>query len=495
MKVLLFIAAMSVALLAGLAMAIVGGFGLLLLFPVVAAAFVISDYRIGVVLLAVMVPLSDSMLIPRAEGLNPFTYVSAAALAGFMLRKFLHPGQRVWPPRPLLFCIVVPLIVSVMMGVPHLDEGVRNLLKINPDARLDLLSYFRQYVYRPLLLVLFSVLLANAIVDSKKPGRFVVLFALSAISVVTYVVAFALFNWAGWGAHRLIISKAGMHYNEYGQLFALAFGPLLYVAFAERGAWRFFFATSALVVFVGLVFNFARAGMLAALVILALFLWQRRSVGVALVVASVMVIVILLAPEEWRARMLLGTSEVASSYKGERYGELTSGRLEAWGYLVSDVALSPLYGRGVGSTLWNSAVTSGLYPSSSHPHNMYLQVLLDLGVVGLGLVLYFFYRVLRAMRQLSRDQGLEPRLRAFFAGSWASLVGMLVLAFTGGHWFPSAEQGFLWMSMGLVFAYWHRTVPGSVRDSPEPAADRQVPMVSTIAVARPRYFGNASKWW
>lgn len=496
MKALLFIAAAIIALFAGLAMAVVGGFGLLLLFPVIAAVFVITDYRIGVVLLMLVFPLAGSKLIPQAEGLNPFTYATAAAVAGLMLRKFFHPGQIVWPPRPLLFCIAIPLVAAVMLGIPHLDEGVRNLLKINPDARLNLVSYVKQYIYRPLLLLLFAVLLANAVVDSKRPGRFVVLFAVSALAVVTYVVAFALSNWAGWGAHRMVISQAGMHYNEYGQLFALAFGPLLFVAHSERGAWRAFFGAIALVVFVGIVFNFARAGMLAAFVTLAVFLWQRRSVRVALAVVSLVVIVVLLAPEEWRARMLLGTSEVASSYGGERYGELTSGRLQAWYYLVSDVALSPLYGRGVGSTLWNSAVTSGLYPSSSHPHNMYLQILLDLGVLGLSLVLYFFYRILRAMRQLSRDEGLEPRLRAFFAGSWASLIGMLVLAFTGGHWFPVTEQAFLWMSLGLVFAYWHRTAPSAVRNSSAPSTlDKAVTAAPSVAVARQRFSGPFRKRW
>jgi len=466
MKILALCAAILFALFAGLATAVAGGLSLLVLLPLIAGALVIYDYRIGVVVLALLFPLSDSALVPRAEGLNPYTYLSAATLAGLMIKKFTGSRSIVWPPRVLLICIVLPLVAGFMLGLPHLGEGVRNMLKINPDARLDTLSYFRSYIFKPMLLVIFAVALANAVVDSKKPERFVVLFAVSALAVIGYVVTFTLSTGVGWGPHRMVISKAGMHYNEYGQLFALAFGPLLYVAFAERGAWRIFFGLAALVVFAGLVFNFARAGMLAAFVTLAVFLWQRRSPGVVLSTLGIVIVVILLAPEEWRARMLLGSEEIATSGAGDRYGELTSGRLQYWYFLVSDVARSPLYGRGLSSTLWTSAVTSGLYPSASHPHNMYLQILLDIGLLGLALVLYFFYRVLRTLRRLSGDEGIDARMRAFFGGAWAALIGMLVLGFTGGNWFPKAEQSFLWMTLGLTFAYWHRGAVKAVAASP-----------------------------
>ncbi|MBN8490180.1 MAG: O-antigen ligase family protein [Burkholderiales bacterium] len=464
MKGVLFVLAfMAVALFAGLVMAVLGGIGLLLLFPLAAALLVASNYRIGVVLLAIIIPLAGSVLVPKAEGLNPYTYATAAAVVGLMLKRFFSPEKMVWPPRVMIFSFLIPLLAAFVIGVPHLAEGARNMLKLNSELRFDTLYYFRQYVYKPMLLVGFSILLANAVSDSKRPERFVTVFGVSAACVVVYVIAFTLYSGVGWGAHRLVISKAGMHYNEYGQLFALAFGPLLFVAFAEKGFSRFVFGSMAMIVLIGLVFNFARAGMIATIVTVGIFLWRRKSIGVGLLVVGLAFIVVALAPDEWRLRMMQGSSEFGTSVRGERYGELTSGRVQAWIYLFPDVALSPIFGRGIGSTLWNSAVTSGLYPSASHPHNMYLQLLLDIGVVGLVFILYFYFSVLAVMRKLSNDSGLHPRLRAFFAGSWASLVGMLFLAFTGGNWYPSSEQAFLWISIGMAMAYWHR----ARQESPE----------------------------
>jgi O-antigen ligase len=456
LKILAILGAVLFAMFAGLAMAVAGQLGFLVLFPLFGAALILYDYRLAVVVLAMINPLSGSMLVPKLEGLNPYTYVSAAAVAGFMLSRFTSSKPIIWPPKVLLLFLVFPLVAGFLLGIPHLDELQRNLHKVLPDGALNTVLYFKKYVFQPMLLVVFSLLLANAVAESKKPERFVVLFALSAVTVVAYVMVYTLASGASWGPHKWVISKAGMHYNGYGQLFALAFGPLLYVAFSERGWMRYFFGLAAVVVFVGLVFNFARAGMLAGLITVGIFLWQRRSLGVGTVVICLMVIVFMFAPEEWRSRMFQGSDEVGASYRGELYGALTSGRLISWMDLFPEVLSSPLYGRGMQSTLLSDAVTRGLY-LSDHPHNMYLQLLLDVGILGLAMVLFFFYLLLRKMRELSLTEGIQPRLRAFFAGSVASFASVLVASLTGYDWFPTNEQAFLWFAAGLVFAYWNRS--------------------------------------
>jgi O-antigen ligase len=456
LKILALIAAVLFAMFAGLALAVVGQLGFLVLFPLVGVVLILYDYRVAVVILAMINPLSGSMLVPKLEGLNPYTYLSAAAVAGFMLSRFTSSKPIVWPPKVLLIFLVFPLLAGFLLGIPHLDELQRNLHKVLPDGVVNTVLYFKKYVYQPLLLVAFSVLLANAVAESRKPERFVVLFALSAVTVVAYVMIFTLSSGVSWGPHKWVISQAGMHYNGYGQLFALAFGPLLYVAFSERGWERYFFGLAAMVVFVGLVLNFARAGMLAGLITVGVFIWQRRSFAVATVVVGLMVLVFMFAPEEWRSRMFQGSDEVSTAYRGELYGALTSGRLISWMDLFPEVLSSPLYGRGMQSTLLSDAVTRGLY-LSDHPHNMYLQLLLDVGILGLAMVLFFFYLLLRKMLELSRSEATEPRLRAFFAGSFASFAAVLVVSFTGYDWFPANEQAFLWFSIGLLFAYWNRS--------------------------------------
>jgi hypothetical protein len=90
----------------GLAISFSGLDALFLAAAVTAAAFVLYDYRIGVVLLMILMPLSDSALFPHqmlgVTGLNPLNLLLLATLAGCLARGgptrlsgFL-PGKLLW---------------------------------------------------------------------------------------------------------------------------------------------------------------------------------------------------------------------------------------------------------------------------------------------------------------------------------------------------------------------------------------------------------------
>jgi len=130
---------------------------------------------------------------------------------------------------------------------------------------------------------------------------------------------------------------------------------------------------------------------------------------------------------------------------------LTAGRIAVWERLLPEVQRSPLWGRGLGSTAWSDLVRSGVY-RATHPHNLYLALLLDLGVLGLAAVLYWYYSILRAQNSLRRAPEVPPRLQEFFTGAMAGLAGLLAMNVTNGNYTP--EYTFFWFALGMTFAYW-----------------------------------------
>jgi O-antigen ligase len=46
---------------------------------------------------------------------------------------------------------------------------------------------------------------------------------------------------------------------------------------------------------------------------------------------------------------------------------------------------------------------------ATHPHNAYLEALLDAGLAGLALLLAYFLHAYRGLRALGADAALEPR--------------------------------------------------------------------------------------
>ena len=94
--------------------------------------FILRDYRVGVVLLAVVLPAMS--MLPTVRGLNPVNYLVAATWLGFLVGRWrlgpAGPGVNrpavVALPRPLWWGLVLPVTVGMAAAWPHIGEGVRN---------------------------------------------------------------------------------------------------------------------------------------------------------------------------------------------------------------------------------------------------------------------------------------------------------------------------------------------------------------------------------
>lgn len=150
---------------------------------------------------------------------------------------------------------------------------------------------------------------------------------------------------------------------------------------------------------------------------------------------------------------MMGLDDVGATGAQNHDDPLTKGRVAIWVAFAPDFFKSPLWGNGLSSTGWNSAVTSGrMY--IGHPHNLFLTIALDLGILGGSAMLFLFYRYARTMLRLSHENSLPPLMRDYFIGAFAAYLGMLCAAVTGGDYTPHPEQTFLWFSLGLTYAYW-----------------------------------------
>jgi O-antigen ligase len=86
-----------------------------------------------------------------------------------------------------------------------------------------------------------------------------------------------------------------------------------------------------------------------------------------------------------------------------------------------------------------------------HPHSAYLEALLDMGILGAGLLFAYFAHVWKGFRALSRDATLSPEMRAFFQGATACLCAFLLTCLVGGSFRPDPEAAYLWIAIGLMY--------------------------------------------
>jgi O-antigen ligase len=455
----------GIALLAalwGAAVAVAGVNALILCIAMIACAFILVDFRIGVVLLILLMPVSASPLMPNAmlgiTGLNPLNLLLLGTLGSCLLHGLSDRSLRGFLPRPLLWLFIVPILAAGALGAQHVGEIVPAFHAYELIAFQDAAGYARDLVAKPLSMVLFALLVGAAVSKSAQPEKFLLPMMVSIAVVGLGVLAFVAQS--GVALHQLASSTAreflstlGMHANDQGRLYAFAYALLLFT-WAEAkapGLRAALLATMALTA-TALVLTFSRGAFGAFFVVNVLFLFWRRSLKTLFLFGLAASIALFALPTEINERL--------SSGGGEGLDAISAGRIDwLWLPLLPEVLRSPVYGSGLGSILWSQPMRVGGGESvllTTHPHNAYLQALLDTGALGLLLLCAYFTHVYRKLRMLGADPAMDPALRGYFQGAAAGLLGFLAASFTDGSLMPRPEQALLWLAIGMMYGQLHK---------------------------------------
>jgi O-antigen ligase len=363
--------------------------------------------------------------------------------------------MRGFVPRPLLWLYLAPLVAAAALGLRHVDEIIPGFYEFGLIQFHDAAGYLRDMLFKPLLLVLFALLVAAAARRSARPAALLVPACLSIAVMAALVPGFVLLSGAGLGelaasGARSFLSPLGIHANDLGRLYVSAYALLLFTwAACAPGTPRALLLAALGLTVVALVLTFSRGALLGFMVVNALFLAWRRSGKLLLLGALLALAAPLLVPEAVFERLGTGFGEGANA--------VSAGRLEGlWLPLLPVVLESPVFGHGLGSILWSEPMrTAAIDPTrvigATHPHNAYLEALLDVGGAGLALLLAYFLHAYRGLRALGADAALEAPLAGFFQGAAAGLAALLAVAFFDSSLAPRAEQAYLWFAIGLMY--------------------------------------------
>ena len=423
-------------------------------FALLACVFILIDFRVGVVLLIVLMPISASRVFPHAmfgiTGLNPLNLLLLVTLGSYLLRAFADGSVAQFVPRPLLWLYIVPIVIAGALGSRHVGEIPPYFFMFEELAYDSAGGYIRDHLVKPLFMVLFALLVGAAVSRTRDPERFLVPLLVSIWMTGLMVVVFVVRS--GVDLHELSSSRTrgfllplGLHANELGQLYATAYALLLFTwAAAEERVLKLVLLASMGLIVAALVLTFSRGAFVAFFVVNALFVLSRRSAS-AFALGALLVAGLLLAlPGAFYDRLIAGF--------GGDLNEVSAGRIGfIWLPLLPELWRSPIYGNGLDSILWSDAMRTGQILGTTQTHNAYLQALLDMGVAGLVLLGAYFAHVWKGFRALSVDPSLSPTLRGFYLGAVAGLAGLLIGAVTAGSLTPTPEQAFLWLAIGMMY--------------------------------------------
>jgi O-antigen ligase len=424
---------------------------------------VMMDFRVGAVALVVLLPLSDAALFPHAllgiTGLNPMNLLLAATLASYVIHGRLQRAGRVvrWP---LVWLYLVPIVVGGLLGAPHADD----VLPYFHEAMLINFtgpgSYLRDMLMKPMLIMIVALMIGAAAARSQKPERFIVPIALSVWFIAIIQFSFVLASGVKLStlaapSAREFFTQMGIHANSLGRLYAAAYALLLFSWWETKrpGLRIFLFITMGVLAF-GLLLTFSRGAFTGFLIVNALFLLWKFNMKTAALALAAAAIFAIFAPGYVFGRVLLGFDTGDAN-------AVSAGRInEIWMPLMPELWKSPIWGNGLGSVMWSFPMLAGMMNTVDHPHNAYLEAVLDIGVVGLGLLLAYFWHVWNGFRKLGSNAYLSPEMRGFFQGATAGLICFLVTGMSGSTLRPSSEFVYLFMAIGLMYGVLARRPAG-----------------------------------
>ena len=381
------------------------------------AVFVFFGMELAVYLLLVMLPFSFRYILPgRFEIQTPTEPLLGILVAVYCLQKIVDRALQKEKSEDT-FPFFVPLCFYIF---------VTFLSAVNtPDLFGTLKGALRATVY-----ILFSVIVYTVIRNRTALKRlFIATFPSAAVAVIWTVIVliYHIDAWQWTSAYR---SAPFTNYSVYGAFTAIFFLVCLSRLLFDNGIYDRVLWTAWFVCFgMGLLMCFSRGVWLSVIVAVGFMLLQLgRGVTHKKIVfigaAGVILLVCLSLPGVYGIVIERVSSAVDVSYASNR------ARLLRWGQALVMFVESPILGKGYGAfaMLYEEDVALvGSYTAQYQlgAHSEYLQVMAELGIVGLGVWIWLNFAFLRyGFRALSTiDDGFY---RSIVIGLMAAEISLMV---------------------------------------------------------------------
>jgi O-antigen ligase len=237
----------------------------------------------------------------------------------------------------------------------------------------------------------------------------------------------------------------GAHRNDLATFFIVGF-PFLIARLLVKKDTASVLCLGVTIAGTGILFS--RAAYFNVLFALVFYpiLSKRRQFLPGLIICSLMLAAF--TPSIIKERGLKGLEEGDAN-------EVSAGRVEdIWAPLVDEyINSSPklLLGNGRRAIVYSDAAKEGKILEVDHPHNMYLELILDSGLVGLaGLMPFYIILLTQTYRSLKFIN--EYEIKEYQYAVIVSLTGFLISGLTNKSLFPGDDNFYLWVVMGFAFS-------------------------------------------
>ncbi len=404
----------------------------------------------GLILLMAVIEHPDMpKTIAGIQGLNPWNLLLVNVIAGWLLAR-RREGLAWDMPRSINVLLMLYLAV-ILIGFARMMSDRSELGQFTTGELIseNLINTVKWLI--PALLAFDGCRSQRRIAWGL--GCTLTMYGLLALQVIRWMPPGAALSGAELEARsgKIILNEIGYHrVNMSCILSGASWAILSTITLARTGRRRLMVIAAFLLVSYAQALTGGRMGYVTwggVGLVLCLLRWRR-----ALPLFPLAAVVIGAALPGVTERMLQGFGEIGSSGESaiDDY-EITAGRTVAWPYVLEQIVESPAFGYGrlaMQTTGLSDRLMQEHGESFAHPHNAYLQWMLDNGFVGLIPVLVML-GWLGSMAALAFRKGGSRWLIACGGTALSLLLAVLFASMGSQTWYPREGSVGMWFAISL----------------------------------------------
>ena len=403
----------------------------------------------AILLLAVVEHPDFPKAIGGIQGANPWNILILSILLAWASRRGDEGHE--WDLPPIVGMMLFGFLAVIVVGVIR-------LLLCDYRPGLTWLYVISELLVNTVKWVIPCLLLFDACRTRQR-----LTIALGVILCLYFLLALQTVRWMAWSnigsgaelaARASRITQREIGYNRVTLSMMLAgasWAALAAIPLLKQNLHRLILLGVAGVIAFGQALTGGRTGYvtwIAVGLLLAVLRWRKL-----LLVIPVALLVVGIGMPGVRERMLEGFGGKKGNFMtGTSTYEMTSGRDIAWPVVIEKIGKAPWTGSGreaMETTGASDKLMSQYGESFPHPHQAYLELLLDNGIVGFLLVIPFFLYVIRhsVTCVLVRN---DPLLCAIGCAAFCLVLALMIGAFGGQTFYPREGSMGMWAAICLM---------------------------------------------
>ncbi len=375
-------------------------------------------------------------------GFKPLQILSAAVFAVALLNT--HSAVRLPRAAMVFFAVIIAIFtIAFLRSLPNLS----NINYMMAEA-VDIPRYFLSQYFKPLIYFIPALIVIQYVHATKDIDRVFLAINWSITLLSLVIIAFFISNrdliLDPRSTRTFYADSFGLHTNSIANYYIIGFPFVLADLFRNKVLIG---TIKSLLCAVAVALLFSRSAYFIFLISILIYLFVSKRAKWLPIALGLLMLLILALPASITERATKGF------YSKDR-NEISAGRVDdIWLPLINEISNQPLallFGKGRYAMVSSDAHKNKLVLQAMHPHNMYLEMVLDAGLIGLlaflGLFAYLLHKVYASIAAAGPSSYREYQIAVM-----TSLICFLLSGVTDRTFFPDEINGYLWICVAMAF--------------------------------------------